>query len=150
MWHIWAEDSVELVKRDKPLEVIKSKDGVLSYVVGELSITEQESFDKTLRTGLGISMSNEVLLVDLNVPHNKSIENKPSENIPIDLTISLDRKSDYLEPSTSKGTAKELTVIDENSSVQLAKPTTGQSTPERVILSGENKYPIWTYWGRCH
>ena len=100
---------VELVKRDKPLEVIKSKNGALSYVVGELTIMEQESFDKTLRTGLSVSMSNETVPVDLSMPHNKSIENEPSENIPIDLTISLDHRNnqvnDYLEPSTSKGTA---------------------------------------------
>ena len=139
---------VELVKRDKPLEVIKSKDGVLSYVVGELSIMEQESFDKTLRTGLGISTSNESLPVDLSVPHNKSIENKLSENIPLYLTISLDHKSDYLEPSTSNGTAKESTVIDENSSVQLAKPTTDQSTLEKATLSGENKYPYMDILGK--
>ena len=139
---------VELVKREKPLEVIKSKDGVLSYVVGELSITEQESFDRTLRTGLGISTSNESLLVDLSVPQKKSVENKLSENIPIDLTISSDHKSDYLEPSTSNGTAKKSTVIDENSSVQLAKPTTDQSTPEKATLSGENKYPYVDILGK--
>ena len=52
---------VELVKHDKPLEVIKSKNGALSYVVGELTIMEQESFDKTLRTGLGVSTSNETV-----------------------------------------------------------------------------------------
>ena len=81
------------MKRDKPLEVIKTKNGALSYVVGELTIMEQESFDKTLRTGLGVSTSNETVLVDLSMPHNKTIENEPSENIPIDLTISLDRKN---------------------------------------------------------
>ena len=113
---------------------------------------EQESFDKTLRTGLGVSMSNETVPVDLSMPHNKSIENEPSENIPIDLTISLDRRSnqatDYLEPSTLKWIAKELMVIDENISMQLAKPTTDQSTTERVILSGENKYPYMDILGK--
>ena len=48
--------------------------------------------------------------------------------------------TNYLELSTSKGIGKELTVLDENVSMQLAKPTTDQSTTERVILSGENKY----------
>ena len=143
---------VELVKCDKPLEVIKSKNGALSYVVGELTIMEQESFDKTLRTGLGVSTSNETVPVDLSVPHNKSIENEPSENIPSDLTISLDRRNnqvtDYLEPSTLKGIAKELTVFDENVSMQLAKPTTDQSTTERVILSGENKYSYMDILGK--
>ena len=143
---------VELVKHDKPLEVIKSKNGALSYVVGELTIMEQESFDKTLRTGLGVSMSNETVPVDLSVPHNKSIENEPSENSPIDLTINLDRRNnqatDYLEPSTLKGIAKELTVFDENVSMQLAKPTTDQSTTERVTLSGENKYPYMDILGK--
>ena len=142
----------ELVKRDKPLEVMKSKNGALSYVVGELTIMEQETFDKTLRTGLGVSMSNETVPVDLSVPHNKLIENEPSENIPIDLTISLDRRNkqvtDYLEPSTSKGSAKELTVIDENISMQLVKATTDQSTIERVTLSGENKYPYMDILGK--
>ena len=140
------------MKRDKPLEVIKSKKGALSYVVGELTIMEQETFDKTLRTGLGVSTSNETVPVDLSVPHNKFIENEPSENIPIDLTISLDcrnkQATDYLEPSTSKGFAKELTVIDENISMQLVKTTTDQSTIERVTLSGENKYPYMDILGR--
>ena len=143
---------VELVKRDKPLEVIKSKNGALSYVVGELTIMEQESFDKTLRTGLSVSMSNETVPVDLSVPHNKSIENEPSENSAIDLTINLTHRNnqatDYLEPSTSKGIAKELMVFDENVSMQLAKPTTDQSTTERVILSGENKYPYMDILGK--
>ena len=113
---------------------------------------EQELFDKTLRTGLGVSTSNETVPVDLSMPHNKSIKNKPSENILIDLTISLDHRNnqatDYLEPSTLKGIAKELMVIDENISMQLAKPTTDQSTTERVILSGENKYPYMDILGK--
>ena len=113
---------------------------------------EQESFDKTLRTGLSVSMSNETVPVDLNMPHNKSIENEPSENSPIDLTINLTRRNnqatEYLEPSTSKGIAKELTVFDENVSMQLAKPTTDQSTTERVIISGENKYPYMDILGK--
>ena len=113
---------------------------------------EQESFDKTLRTGLGVSTSNETVPVDLSMPHNKSIENEPSENSPIDLTINLDRRNnqvtDYLEPSTLKKIAKELTVFDENVSMQLAKPTTDQSTTERITLSGENKYPYMDILGK--
>ena len=38
---------------------------------------EQESFDKTLRTGLSVSTSNETVRVDLSVPHTKSIESEP-------------------------------------------------------------------------
>ena len=143
---------VELVKRDKPLEVIKSKNGALSYVVGELTIMEKESFDKTLRTGLGVSTSNKTVQVDLSVPHKKSIENEPSENSPIDLTINLtcrnNQATDYLEPSTSKGIAKEQMVFDENVSMQVAIPTTDQSTTERVILSGENKYHYMDILGK--
>ena len=123
---------VELVKREIPLEVIKSKDGVLSYVVGELSVTEQSSFDKILRTGLGTSTSKDLSPVDLSVPHNKSIVNKPSENTPIDLTIGLDHKSDNLEQLISSEIAKEPTVIDEHSSTQLDKSTIGQITPEKT------------------
>ena len=78
------------------------------------------------------------------MPHKKSIENEPSENSPIDLTINLtcrnNQATDYLEPSTLKGIAKEQMVFDENVSMQVAIPTTDQSTTERVILSGENKY----------
>ena len=124
----------------------------ISYVVGELTIMEQETFDKTLRTGLGVFTSNETVPVDLSVPHNKLIENETSENIPIDLSISLDRRNkqvtDYLEPSTSKGFAKELTVIDEYIYMQLVKPTTDQSTIERATLSGENKYPYMDMLGK--
>ena len=145
---------VELVKHDKPLEVIKSKNGALSYVVGELTIMEQETFDKTLRTGLGVSTSNETVPVDLSVAHNKFIENEPSENILIDLTISSDHRNkqatDYLEPSTSEEIAKELMIIDENISMHLVKPTTDQSTIERVTLSGENKYPYMDILGKNH
>ena len=139
---------VELVKRDKPLEVIKSKDGVLSYVVGELSVMEQASFDKILRTGLGTSTSNEFLPVDLSVPHNKSIDNKPSENILVDLTISLDHKSDNLEQLISSEIAKEPTAIDENSSAQLDKPTIGQITSEKTTLSNEKRYPYMNILGK--
>ena len=139
---------VELVKREKPLEVIKSNDGVFSYVVGELSVTEQSSFDKILRTGLGTSMSKDFLPVDLSVPHNKSIDNKPSENTSIDLTISLDHKSDNLEQLISSEIAKELTVIDEHSSSQLDKPTIGLITPEKTTSSSENKYPYMKILGR--
>ena len=123
------------------MEAIKSKDGVLSYVVGELSVMEQSSFDKILRTGLGTSTSKDLLPVDLSVPHNKSIDNKPSENTPIDLTISLDHKSGNLEQLISSEIAKEPTVIDEHSSVQLDKSTIGLITPEKTTLSSKNKFP---------
>ena len=139
---------VELVKREKPLEVKKSKDGVLSYVVGELSVMEQSSFDKILRSGLGTSTSKDLSLVELSVPHNKSVDNKPSENTPIDLTIGLDHKSDNLEQLISSEIAKEPTVVDENSSAQLDKTTTGQITPEKTTSSSENKFPYMKILGR--
>ena len=154
---------VEFVKRDKPLEVIKSKNWALSYVVGELTIMEQETFDKTLRTGLGVSTSNETVPVDLSVPHNKLTVNKTSEDIPIDLSISLDHRNkqveirphnpisdstDHLELSTSKGFAKESMVIDKNISKQLVKSTTDQSTSERATSSGENNYPYMGILGK--
>ena len=104
---------VELVKQEKPLEVIKSKDGLLSYVVGELTVTEQSSFDKILRTGLGTSTTKELLPVDLSVPHNESTDNKSSENTPIDLTIGLEHKSDNLKQLISSKIVKEPTAIDE-------------------------------------
>ena len=109
---------------------------------------EQSSFDKILRTGLGTSRSKDFLPVDLSVPHNKSIDNKPSENTPIDLTISLDHKSDNLEQLISSEIAKELTVIDEHSSAQLDKPTIGLITSEKITLSSENKYPYMKILGR--
>ena len=46
-----------------------------------------------------------------------------------------------------KGPPKELTVFEENVFMQLAKPTTDQSTTERVILHGENKYPYMDILG---
>ena len=78
---------VELVKCDKPLEIIKSNDGACSYVVGELTIIEQKTLDKTLRTGLGVCRNNENVPVDLSVPHTKLTENKTAEITPIDLSI---------------------------------------------------------------
>ena len=111
-------------------------------------MTEQSSFDKILRTGLGTSTSKDFLPVDLSVPHNKSIDNKPSENTPIDLTISLDHKSDNLEQLISSEIAKEPTVIDEHSSAQLDKPTIGLITSEKTTLSSENKYPYMKILGR--
>ena len=124
-----------------------SKDGVLSYVVGELSVTEQSSFAKILKTGLGTSTSKDLLPVDLSVPHNKSIDNKPSENTPIDLTTSLDHKSDNLKQVISSEIAKELTVIDEHSSAKLDKSTIGQITSEKTTLSSENKFPYMKILG---
>ena len=55
---------VELVKHEKPLGVIKSVNGACSYVVRELMIIEQNTFDKTLRTGLGAGINMENVLVD--------------------------------------------------------------------------------------
>ena len=130
---------VELVKREKPLEVIKSKDGLLSYVVGELSVMEQSSFDKILRTGLGASTSKELLPVDLSVPRNESFNNKSPENTPIDLTIGREHKPDNLKQLVTSGIAKDLTTTKEHSSAKLDKFAVGQSIPEKSTLSSENK-----------
>ena len=139
---------VELVKREKPLEVIKSKDGLLSYVVGELTVTEQSSFDKILRTGLGTSTTKELLPVDLSVPRNKSTDNKSSENTPIDLTIGLEHKSDNLKQLISSKIVKEPTAIDEQSSVMLNKSTVDQPIPEKSTLSSENKFSYMKILGK--
>ena len=130
---------VELVKREKPLEVIQSKDGLLSYVVGELSVMEQSSFDIILRTGLGASTSKELLPVDLSVPRNESFNNKSPENTPIDLTIGLEHKPDNLKQLVTSGIAKDLTTTKEHSSAKLDKFAVGQSIPEKSTLSSENK-----------
>ena len=60
---------IELVKCDKPLEVIKSNNGARSYVVGELMIVEQETIDKILRIGLGVGINRDDAPVDLSMPH---------------------------------------------------------------------------------
>ena len=77
---------MELVKCDKPLEVIKSVNGACSYVIGELTIVEQEAFDKTLKTGLGVGINRDDAPVDLNMPHTKPKEQKMSEMTPMDLS----------------------------------------------------------------
>ena len=88
---------VELVKRDKPLEVIKSVNGSHSYVVGELMIVEQKTFDKTLRTGLGAGINMEDIPVDLSMPHTKPTEDKTSEMTPVDLSTTLQQSNKKVE-----------------------------------------------------
>ena len=80
-------------------------------------------------------MSKELLLVDLSVPRNESIDNKSPENTPIDLTIGLEHKSDNLKQLISSEIVKELTAIDEHSSAKLDKSTVGQPIPEKSTLS---------------
>ena len=77
---------VELVKCDKPLEVINSVNGARPYVLGELTIVEQETFNKTLRTGLGVGINKDDAPVDLSMPHTKPKEEKTSEMTPMDLS----------------------------------------------------------------
>ena len=139
---------VELVKPEKSLKVIMSKDGLLSYVVGELSVTEQSSFDKILRTGLGTSTCKELLPVDLSVPHNESIDNKSPENTLIDLTFGLEHKSDNLKQLITSEIVKEPTAIDEHSSAKLDKSTVGQPIPEKSTLSSENKFSYMEILGK--
>ena len=137
----------ELVKCDKPLEVIKSDNGARSYVVGELTTVEQKTFDKTLRTGLGACINNENVLVDLSVPHTNLTENKIAEVTPMDLSITSHHKNKqveiqscslkhdsthYLEPSTLSGIAQESMVIDKITSKKIGESTDDQSTSELV------------------
>ena len=132
-----------MVKQEKPLEVIKSKDGLLSYVVGELTVTEQSSFNKILRKGLGTSMTKELLPVDLSVPRNESTDNKSPDNTPIDLTIGLEHKFDNLKQLISSEIVKEPTAIDEHSSAMLDKSIVDQPIPEKPTLSSENKFFLY-------
>ena len=109
---------------------------------------EQTSFDKILRTGLGTSMTKELLLVDLSVPHNESIDNKSPENTPIDLTIGSEHKSDNLKQLISSEIVNEPTAIDEHSSAMLDKSTVDQPIPEKSTLSGENKFSYMKILGK--
>ena len=111
----------------------------MSYVVGELSVVEQSSFDKILRTGLGTSTSKELLLVDLSVPRNEALNNKSPENTPIDLTIGLEHKSDNLKQLVTSEIVKDLTTTEEHSPAKLDKSAVGQPIPEKSTLSSENK-----------
>ena len=137
-----------MVKQEKPLEVIKSKDGLLSYVVGELTVTEQSSFNKILRKGLGTSMTKELLPVDLSVPRNESTDNKSPDNTPIDLTIGLEHKFDNLKQLISSEIVKEPTAIDEHSSAMLDKSIVDQPIPEKPTLSSENKFSYMKILGK--
>ena len=111
----------------------------MSYVVGELSVAEQSSFDKMLKTGLGTSTSKELLPVDLSVPRNESLNNKSPENTLIDLTIGLEYKSDNLKQLVTSEIVKDLTTTEEHSPVKLDKSAVGQPIPEKSTLSSENK-----------
>ena len=114
---------VELVKHDKPLEVIKSYNGARSYVVGELTIVEQETFDKTLRTGLGVGINREDTPVDLSMPHTKPREEKMSEMTPMDLSTTLQQSSKKVE---SQLPSFEL------DSTQLSEPSTSSANSGTV------------------
>ena len=137
-----------MVKQEKPLEVIKSKDGLLSYVVGKLTVMKKSSFDKILRTGLGTSMTKELLLMDLSVPSKESTDNKSSENTPVDLTIGLEHKSDNLKQLISSKIVKEPTAIDEQSSAILDRSTVDQPIPKKSTLSSENKFSYMKILGK--
>ena len=139
---------VELVKRENPLEVIKSKDGSLSYVIGELTVAEQSSFNKILWTGPGASTSKDLIPVDLSVPRTESCKNKSLENTPIDLTISAEHKSDNLEHLAISGITKDLTTTKEHSPVKLDKLAVGTSVPGNSTSSSENKPPYMEILGK--
>ena len=56
--------------------------------------------------------------------------------------------TDHLEPSTSKGNAKESMVIDKNIPKKFVKSTTDQSTSEQATPSGKNKHPYMEILGK--
>ena len=154
---------VELVKRDKPLEVIKLDNGVHSYVVGELTIIEQKTFDKTLRTGLGACINNENVPVDLSVPHTNLTENKIAEVTPMDLSITSQHKNKqveiqscglkhdfthYLELSTSSGIVQESMLTDKITSKKIGESTDDQNTSELATLRCKNRHPYMEILGK--
>ena len=144
---------VELVKHEKLLEVIKSVNGACSYVVGELMIIEQKTFDKTLRTGLGAGINMEDVPVDLSMPHTKLTEDKTVEITPVDLSTtshhsnkkvetqshSLEHDStQFLEPSTSSanfGTAQESILTDKTTFRKLIGELTGDRSKSEPTTS---------------
>ena len=48
--------SVELVKRDVPLQILDTKDDVKSIVVGKLSVEEVRTIDNIIHTSLGVAL----------------------------------------------------------------------------------------------
>ena len=150
---------VELVKCEKPLEVIKSVNGARSYVVGELTIIEQKTFDKMLRTGLGAGINMEDVPVDLSMPHTKLTEDKMVEITLVDLSTtphhsnkevetqshSLENDStQFLEPSALSanfGTAQESILTDKTTFRKSIGESTGdQSKSEPTTLRCENRH----------
>ena len=150
---------VELVKCEKLLGVIKSDNGVHSYVVGELMIIEQKTFDKMLRTGLGAGINMENVLVDLSMPHTKLTENKMVEITPVDLSTTSHHSNKkveiqshslkhysthFLEPSTSSanlGIAQESILTDKTTSRKIGESTADRSKSEPTTLQCANRHP---------
>ena len=147
------------MKHEKPLGVIKSVNGACSYVVGELTIIEQKTFDKTLRTGLGAGINMENVLVNLSMPHTKLTEDKTVEITPVDLSTtshhstkkvetqsrSLERDStQFLELSTLSanfGTAQESILTDKTTFRKSIGESTGDRSKNKPTTSRcENRH----------
>ena len=124
---------VALVKHEKPLEVIKSVNGACSYVVGELTIIEQKTFDKTLRTGLGVGINMEDVPVNLSMPHTKLTEDKTLESTPVDLSTTLHHSNKKVETQLSS-LARDST--------QFSEPSTSSAMCKISLKVTVNKYEI--------
>ena len=154
------------MKHEKPLEVIKSDNGACSYVVGELTIIEQKTFDKKLRTGLGAGINMGNVLVDLSMPHTKLIENKMAEITPVDLSTishcsnkkvaiqlhSLKHDSThFLELSTLSTNlriAQESILTDKTTSRRTGESTGDRSKSEPTTSRCKNRHPYTEILGK--
>ena len=119
-------------------------------------IVEQETFDKTLTTGLGAGINRDDAPVDLSMPHTKPTEEKTSEITPMDLSTKcnleptlqqIDKKvesqppsfecdsTQLVEPSTSSdnyGTAHEPILTEKTThSKSIEESTGGSKTGDR-------------------
>ena len=116
------------------MEVIKSVNGARSYVVGESTIVEQKTLDKTLRTGLCAGINMEDTLVDLSMPHTKPTEDKTSEMTPMDLSITLQQSNKKVETQLPSF---------EPDSTQLSEPSTSSAnsgTAQESILTEKTTF----------
>ena len=104
-------------------------------MVGELTIVEQETFDKTLRTGLGVGINRDDAPVGLSMPHTKPKEEKTSGMTPVDLSTKCN-----LEPTLQQSDKKVETQPPsfESDSTQIVEPSTSNAN------SGTAHEPILT------
>ena len=116
------------------MEGIKSVNGAHSYVVGELTIVEQKTFNKMLRTGLGAGVNMEDVLVDLSMPHTKPIEDKMSEMTTVDLSTPLQQSNKKVETQSPSL---------EHDSIQLSELSTlsaNSGTAQESILTEKTAF----------